>query len=195
MDSATEVSAGAGGHPVPTRAITDAIVRRKLTRKTITFDNGTEFHGYRDIESKLKASCYFATPYHSWERERNLNGLIPRYLSKGSCFRHLTQADSNRIANALNTRPRKRFNYQTPEQAYAPSCRCCTCQFNLSTFTFGLVVYDISRLLMQAIGNRILGKKRSMAVKPENQRALAGLAHAGKRVVRPMELLFHAAFQ
>ena len=106
-----------------TRAITDAIARRGLTCRTITFDNGTEFHGYRDIESNLDVQCYFATAYHSWERgsNENLNGLIRQYLPKGSCFRHLTQSDCNRIARALNTRPRKRFNYQTPEQVYARS--------------------------------------------------------------------------
>lgn len=106
-----------------TRAITDAIVRRGLACRTLTFDNGTEFHGYRDIESKLNVRCYFATPYHSWERgsNENLNGLIRQYLPKGSCFRHLNQSHCDRIARALNTRPRKRFNYQTPEQVYARS--------------------------------------------------------------------------
>jgi len=106
-----------------TRAITDAIRRRGLTCKTITFDNGTEFHGYRDIEAKLNVKCYFATPYRSWERgsNENLNGLIRQYLPKGTCFRHLTQSECDRIARALNTRSRKRYNYQTPEQVYARS--------------------------------------------------------------------------
>jgi len=106
-----------------TRAITDAIRRRGMTCETITFDNGTEFHGYRDIERKLDIRCYFATPYHSWERgsNENLNGLIRQYLPKGTCLRHITQTHCNRIAHALNTRPRKRHNYQTPERIYARS--------------------------------------------------------------------------
>lgn len=106
-----------------TRAITDAIQRRGIQCNTITFDNGTEFHGYRDIERKLNIRCYFATPYHSWERgsNENLNGLIRQYLPKGTCLRQIKQADCDRIAHALNSRPRKRHNYQTPEQIYARS--------------------------------------------------------------------------
>jgi IS30 family transposase len=106
-----------------TRAITQAIRRRGVHCKTITFDNGTEFHGYRDIERNLDIHCYFATPYHSWERgsNENLNGLIRQYLPKGTCLRHVTQADCDRIARALNSRPRKRHNYKTPEQICARS--------------------------------------------------------------------------
>ena len=108
-----------------TRAITQAIQRRKLLCRTITFDNGTEFHGYRDIEDQLNAKCYFATPYHSWERgsNENFNGLLRQFLPKGTSLRDLTQADCDRIARILNTRPRKRFNYKTPEQMYARSHR------------------------------------------------------------------------
>lgn len=108
-----------------TRAIIQAIRQRGLVCKTLTFDNGTEFHGYRDIEAKLNVKCYFATPYHSWERgsNENLNGLLRQYLPKASSFRHLTQTRCNRIARALNTRPRKRHHYQSPEHVYARSTR------------------------------------------------------------------------
>ena len=36
--------------------------------KTITSDNGTEFHAYKEIEKATRVKIYFATPYHSWER-------------------------------------------------------------------------------------------------------------------------------
>ena len=106
-----------------TRAITQAIRRPGVHCKTITFDNGTVFPGYRDIERNLDIQCYFATPYHSWERgsNENLNGLIRQYLPKGMCLRNITQADCDRIARSLNSRPRKRHNYKTPEQICARS--------------------------------------------------------------------------
>lgn len=68
--------------------------------KTITFDNGTEFHGYKDIEEATSVKCYFATPYHSWERgtNENTNGLIRQYLPKQCCMKDITQADCDRIA-------------------------------------------------------------------------------------------------
>jgi IS30 family transposase len=88
--------------------------------KTITFDNGTEFHGYKDIEAATSVKCYFATPYHSWERgtNENTNGLIRQYLPKRSCMKEITQVDCDRIAYRLNTRPRKRHCFKTPEELY-----------------------------------------------------------------------------
>jgi len=88
--------------------------------KTITADNGTEFHGYREIENKTGVKFYFCTPFHSWERgtNENTNGLIRQYLPKGESMASLTQRKCNRIAHELNTRPRKRHNYKTPLSIY-----------------------------------------------------------------------------
>ena len=99
--------------------------RRLITRdpaafKTITADNGTEFHQYKAIEAASKVRFYFATPYHSWERgsNENVNGLIRQYLPKGTSMANLTQQQCDVIAYKLNTRPRKRYNFQTPEQIH-----------------------------------------------------------------------------
>ena len=99
------------------------LIQRQLRNvKTITADNGTEFHGYADIESATNVKFYFAKPYHSWERgtNENTNGLIRQYIPKGQSMEHLTQKDCNRIAAKLNNRPRKRLGYRTPEECYAP---------------------------------------------------------------------------
>ncbi len=92
--------------------------RRKFT--TLTLDNGTEFHGYEELERQFPITCSFATPYHSWERgcNENLNGLFRRYVPKGSSMKTLTQADCDSIANQLNSRPRKRLGFKTPNEAY-----------------------------------------------------------------------------
>ncbi len=97
-------------------------VTRKLIQKhkdkmiTITADNGTEFHGYSDLEKKTGVTFYFATPYHSWERgtNENTNGLIRQYLPKGTSMADVTQRVCERIAFKLNTRPRKRHGYHSP---------------------------------------------------------------------------------
>ncbi len=88
--------------------------------KTITADNGTEFHQYKKIEYLHSVKFYFATPYHSWERgsNENVNGLIRQYLPKTESMQHVTQQQCDRIAVALNARPRKRFNYKTPQEIY-----------------------------------------------------------------------------
>ena len=88
--------------------------------KSITADNGTEFHGYKEIERKAKVKFYFVTPYHSWERgtNENTNGLIRQYLPKRTSMASITQADCDKIAEQLNNRPRKRFGYWTPLEVY-----------------------------------------------------------------------------
>jgi IS30 family transposase len=84
--------------------------------KTITADNGTEFHGFEQIELATGVPIYFATPYHSWERgtNENTNGLIRQYLPKRKSMRGLTQHACNAIAHKLNVRPRKRHCYKSP---------------------------------------------------------------------------------
>ena len=84
--------------------------------KTITADNGTEFHGYRQIEQITGIPIYFATPYHSWERgtNENTNGLIRQYVQKNASMKTLTQAQCNEIACRLNNRPRKRHRFRSP---------------------------------------------------------------------------------
>lgn len=85
---------------------------------SITADNGTEFHQYTRIENATGTTFYFATPHHAWERgiSENTNGLIRQYLPKGQSMKYLTQADCDRIARALNQRPRKRHGFKTPKE-------------------------------------------------------------------------------
>ena len=88
--------------------------------KTITADNGTEFHNYRELENLLGTQVYFATPHHAWERgtNENTNGLIRQYLPKGTNLSRLTQQQCDRIAEQLNNRPRLRLGFKTPNEAY-----------------------------------------------------------------------------
>lgn len=106
-----------------TAAALQAIREHADRFQTLTLDNGTEFHDYKQIEAHSAVTCYFATPYHSWERgsNENLNGLIRQYLPKGVCMKSVTQAQCDLIALALNTRPRKRLQYKTPMEVYYAS--------------------------------------------------------------------------
>ena len=100
---------------------TKTLIRRAPDQfKTITADNGTEFHDYESIERTTGVKFYFATPYHSWERgsNENFNGLLRQYLPKRTSQAGITQRDCDRIAKKLNTRPRKRLGYRTPEECF-----------------------------------------------------------------------------
>ena len=102
-----------------TTVMTIELIRRHPDLfSTITADNGTEFHGYAQIEQATGVPFYFANPHHAWERgtNENTNGLIRQYLPKHSSMARLTQCECDAIAKSLNTRPRKRHGYRTPQQ-------------------------------------------------------------------------------
>jgi len=46
--------------------------------KTMTFDNGKEFAGFKELEKSLSMRSYFVNAYHSWEHRtnENTNGLL-----------------------------------------------------------------------------------------------------------------------
>ena len=97
------------------------LMRRAADRfKTITADNGTEFHGYASVEAATGVRFYFATPYHSWERgsNENFNGLLRQYLPKRTSMTQINQRRCDAIAKKLNSRPRKRLGYRTPEECF-----------------------------------------------------------------------------
>lgn len=89
-------------------------------RRTLTLDNGTEMSSYETIERQTELQVYFAQPYHSWERgtNENTNGLLRFYFPKSVSFAHVTQEQLDLAVQQLNTRPRKRLGYKTPEQVF-----------------------------------------------------------------------------
>lgn len=103
------------------RRVIQLIRQNRHLFKTITVDNGTEFHGYREIERATGTIVYFATPYHSWERgtNENTNGLVRQYIPKRKSMKHITQARCAAIAWRLNNRPRRRYRYFSPIELVA----------------------------------------------------------------------------
>lgn len=89
-------------------------------KRTLTLDNGTEMSSYEEIEQSTSLQLYFAHPYHSWERgtNENTNGLLRFYFSKQMSFAHLTQRQLDAAVREINTRPRKRLGYRTPQQVF-----------------------------------------------------------------------------
>lgn len=88
--------------------------------KTLTFDNGKEFSGHEELAKKLGISCYFANPYHSWERGLNehTNGMLRQFFPKGTNFKTLSPAAVKKAVDLLNNRPRKSLDYRTPFEVF-----------------------------------------------------------------------------
>jgi len=102
-------------------AVSNKIIARmkklpKRLRRSITYDNGHENVMHEKVNRTLKTRSYFCAPYHSWEKGtvENTNGLIRRFLPKGTDFSNVSKAEIRRIENALNNRPRKCLRYKTP---------------------------------------------------------------------------------
>ena len=85
---------------------------------TITADNGKEFAHHQAIGEALEIDFFFARPYHSWERgsNENLNGLIRQYIPKKTDFSQISADFIQEIEDKINRRPRKRFDYESPQE-------------------------------------------------------------------------------
>ena len=104
--------------------VAKVIVRRLQSVKTkvhtLTADNGAEFATHRLVARKLEADFFFARPYKPWQRalNENTNGLIHEYFPKSTDFKDLTHQQVTKVMQALNNRPRKILNYQTPNEIF-----------------------------------------------------------------------------
>ena len=89
-------------------------------RQTLNLDNGSEMANYEEIELKTGTKLYFANPYHFWERgtNENTNGLLRFYFPKKTSFTNITQKELDLEVSEINSRPRKRLGYLTPEEVF-----------------------------------------------------------------------------
>jgi IS30 family transposase len=89
-------------------------------RRSLTLDNGREFARPVELERRLSVKIFFAHPYHAWERgtNENTNGLLRQYLPKGSDLSLLSCVQLRSYVLALNHRPRKCLDYQSPFEVF-----------------------------------------------------------------------------
>lgn len=89
-------------------------------RKSVTFDNGTEFARCHRLEKHLGMKLYYAEPGcpHQRGTNENTNGLIRQFYPKGTDFRDVTHYDVRATENLLNDRPRACLDYRTPNEVF-----------------------------------------------------------------------------
>lgn len=90
------------------------------TFKSITFDNGVEFMGYKGLEKscrikKKRTEVYYAHPYCSGERgtNENNNRLIRRWIPKGTDITNIKISFIKEIEEWINNYPRAMFDYKS----------------------------------------------------------------------------------
>jgi len=89
-------------------------------RRSVTFDNGTEFARCGRLEKHLGIQLYFADPGCPYQRgtNENTNGLIRQYFPKGTDFRDISHTEVRRVENRLNHRPRACLGFRTPAEVF-----------------------------------------------------------------------------
>jgi IS30 family transposase len=87
--------------------------------KSITLDNGAENHRHYLLD-QLAIPVFFADPYSAWQRGTNehFNGILRRYLPKGTSLTTLTNQELTDIINEINNRPLKCLNRATPTETF-----------------------------------------------------------------------------
>lgn len=99
-------------------ATSDALTRRLRTLPvlSVTGDNGPENAEHEKVATALGAPFFFCHPYHSWEKGtvENRNGVVRRYLPRGTDLDSVSQEELDDIAWEINNRPMKCLDYQTP---------------------------------------------------------------------------------
>lgn len=89
-------------------------------RRTLTWDQGREMARHKEMSEHVGINTYFCDPHSPWQRpsNENFNGLVRRWLPKGSDLSIHTQADLDVIANRINTMPRRNIDYDTAADRY-----------------------------------------------------------------------------
>ena len=89
-------------------------------RNSLAYDQGKEMARHKELAKALNIIVYFCDPHSPWQRpgNENTNGLVRQYLPKGIDLSLYPQSDLNKIADSLNSRPRKCLGFQTPQEVF-----------------------------------------------------------------------------
>ena len=106
-------------------ATANAIINSMLplpqhARKTITFDNGTEFAKHEMVSRQLGVNSFFCDSYASWQKGgvENTNGRLRRQLPRQTNIKSMPTGAFYGVMNCYNSTPRKKLGWKTPVEVF-----------------------------------------------------------------------------
>ena len=94
-------------------------LRRKL-RRSVTFDNGSEFSLHSALKAQLGMRTFFCDPHAPWQKGgiENAIGRLRRTLPRKTDLATLSDKRFVELLGAYNSTPRKCLDYQTPAELF-----------------------------------------------------------------------------
>lgn len=88
--------------------------------RTLTWDQGREMAGHAEFARMTGIDVYFAEPHHPWQRGSNeaFNGLLRRYVGKGTDLTVYSQSDLDAFSHRINTMPRRIHHWESAKDRY-----------------------------------------------------------------------------
>ena len=89
-------------------------------RRSIAFDNGTEFADHMALQNEVGMSSYFCDPRSPWQKGGVENAILRlrRWLPRTTDITKITRKELDRIMDRYNSTPRKCLQYRTPTQVF-----------------------------------------------------------------------------
>jgi IS30 family transposase len=89
-------------------------------RRTLTSDQGREMARHHELAGAVHIDVFFAEPHYPWQRRtnENFNGLVRRYVGKGTNLSAYSQQDLDRISLRINTMPRRLHRWDSAQDRY-----------------------------------------------------------------------------
>ena len=122
-------------HPVARQLLRQFAALPASLRRSITFDNGTEFAYHHRLNHQLAMATYFCDPHAPWQKGgiENAIGRMRRRLPRKTDLAALDRHALDRLVAAYNHTPRKCLGFQTPAAVFSTFLRVlhfnreCTC--------------------------------------------------------------------
>lgn len=91
-------------------------------RRSVTFDQGSEWARWETIADTFGIDCWFCDPHSPWQRGQieNQNRQIRWWYPRGTDLSLVTPDHANGVADVLNGQRRRSLGYQSPTAIYHP---------------------------------------------------------------------------